>query len=542
MNKIKILSIFYLTRIFGGKNKIRKKWTTLEHNGVLFPPNYTFQNIKLIYDNKEISLPPLAEEYALLYSKYIDSEYIKYSQFNKNFWKDWKKTLTPSLNIVTLDKCDFSNFVLFIKKSKEKEKNMSSEIKEKNKELKLLEEEKYKYATIDGVQQPIGNFKIEPPGIFIGRGKHPKIGRIKKRILPEDITLNIGKNAKIPNPPNGHKWGKIIHNQEVEWLASWKDNISDKVKYVWLASTSDLKMKNDQDKFDIARKLKNKIKKIREDNNKNLSSDDIKIKQLATALYFIDKLALRVGNEKNDDEADTVGVTSLRVEHIKLNDNNNIKLDFLGKDSIRYTKELEVDPPVYSNLVEFTKNKNKDDDLFDKINSNLLNKYLQNYMKELTAKVFRTFNASLLFQEELESIIKKYKDYNKPDKINILLDLFNQANAKVACLCNHQKNVSKNYNESIDKINEKIKELTKKKKDSKNTTKIKLMIDKLKRKKLVKKELKNLAIGTSKTSYIDPRITIAFMKTFDLPVNKIFSKILIDKFKWAFDVDQNWRF
>ncbi len=37
----------------------------------------------------------------------------------------------------------------------------------------------------------------------------------------------------------------------------------------------------------------------------------------AVAMYFIDKLALRAGNEKDSDEtADTVGCCSLRVEHI----------------------------------------------------------------------------------------------------------------------------------------------------------------------------------------------------------------------------------
>ena len=120
--------------------------------------------------------------------------------------------------------------------------------------------------------------------------------------------------------------------------------------------------------------------------------------------------------------------------------------------------------------------------------------------------------------------------------------MFNQANAKVANLCNHQKNISKNYHDSINKINDKIKELKKKKETKKDTTKINMMIEKFKRKKIVKKELKNLAIGTSKTSYIDPRITISFMKTFDLPINKIFSKILIEKFKWAFDVEKDWKF
>ena len=53
------------------------------------------------------------------------------------------------------------------------------------------------------------------------------------------------------------------------------------------------------------------------------------------------QLALRVGNEKDEDEADTVGCCSLRIEHIKLFDKidgigeNVVEFDFLGKDSIR---------------------------------------------------------------------------------------------------------------------------------------------------------------------------------------------------------------
>ena len=50
-------------------------------------------------------------------------------------------------------------------------------------------------------------------------------------------------------------------------------------------------------------------------------------------MYLIDKLALRVGNEKNtDEEADTVGCCSLRVEHVKLDaGENQLHLNFLGK-------------------------------------------------------------------------------------------------------------------------------------------------------------------------------------------------------------------
>ena len=55
-------------------------------------------------------------------------------------------------------------------------------------------------------------------------------------------------------------------------------------------------------------------------------------------------------------------------------------------------------------------------------------------------------------------------------------------------------------------------------------------------------ELKNVSLTTSKTNYIDPRITIAFLKRHNIALEKIFSQTLIDKFFWAMDVDVNWKF
>lgn len=49
-------------------------------------------------------------------------------------------------------------------------------------------------------------------------------------------------------------------------------------------------------------------------------SKEMRVRQRAVALYFIDKLALRAGNEKDEDQADTVGCCSLRVEHITLHE------------------------------------------------------------------------------------------------------------------------------------------------------------------------------------------------------------------------------
>ncbi len=39
----------------------------------------------------------------------------------------------------------------------------------------------------------LGNFRVEPPGLFRGRGDHPRMGKLKARIYPRDITINIGE-------------------------------------------------------------------------------------------------------------------------------------------------------------------------------------------------------------------------------------------------------------------------------------------------------------------------------------------------------------
>ncbi len=88
-------------------------------------------------------------------------------------------------------------------------------------------------------------------------------------------------------------------------------------------------------------------------------------------LYW--QLALRAGNEKDEETADTVGCCSLRVEHIKLHEEMDdkehvVEFDFLGKDSIRYYNKVSVEKKVFKNLQLFMNNKNGEDDLFDRLN------------------------------------------------------------------------------------------------------------------------------------------------------------------------------
>ena len=561
---------YLLYNQFGGRKNDESKWDTFTHNGVLFPEPYIPHHIPLIYGGKKIELKPDSEEYATIYAKFIDTEYVKNKIFNKNFFNDWVKILKSDghVEIKQFDLCDFNLILKHILEHREAKKQLSKEEKLKEKEKRDKFEDKFKVAWVNGKEQATGNFRIEPPGIFLGRGCHPKAGKIKKRVYPEDITINIDSKSPIPPMPkfySNHKWNKIIHDNTLEWLASWKDDITGKVKYVWLGAKSDFKAKSDENKFDTARKLAKNIIEIRRTNENNIISNDVddKTKQLASALYLIDNLALRVGNEKGDDEADTVGVCSLRVEHIKLLNDNKISLDFLGKDSVRYTNTVKIDPEVYGVILKFTKNKSKSDDLFDLINPQMLNQYLGSMMEGLTAKVFRTYNASKLFQQELNEINNKIDKINHDDssKINLILDMYNKANVKVAILCNHQKNISKSFNEQIDKVNDRLKELKDKKKElesekesidktdkerikkqNEKIHKIKQKILETENKKDLRMEMKNLSLTTSKTNYIDPRITIAFFRKHKLPLEKIFSQTLRDKFFWAMDIPDKWTF
>ena len=537
---------FYL---FGGGNNIQ--WTVLRHNGPLFPPEYIKHNIPVIINNEKIILPIQAEEYATMYAKYLDSKYIQNHNFKKNFWKDFKPTL-ENINVNFIDQIDFSLIKKYLDDNKLKKTLLTKEDKLKIKEHNLKIEEPYMYCIIDGNQQKVGNYKIEPPGIFIGRGSHPKIGRIKKRIYSEDIILNLDKEAPIPKLLNGHKWGSIIHDQSVIWLATWKDNITNKNKYIFTSFESFFKSKSDEEKFDLARKLKRKINTIREEYEKDLSSSDIKKRQLATALYFIDNFALRVGGKKDSkEEADTVGVTSLRVEHISLLEDNIIKMDFLGKDSIRYCKKVNVHVNIYENLKLFIKDKSKKYDLFDLISSNSLNEYLNSFMEGLTSKVWRTYNASFIFQKELDKLISSKKldmFTEKEERLNYLISLFNQANTEVALLCNHQKATNTNLDNVLTIIDNKLKQLKNKKKiylEKGNKDKI-ISISKkiqlIKIKKESKLKMKNVSLGTSKQNYIDPRIIFAFIKKYEIPPERIFTESLIKRFEWASIVDKDFRF
>ena len=57
-----------------------------------------------------------------------------------------------------------------------------------------------------------------------------------------------------------------------------------------------------------------------------------------------------------------------------------------------------------------------------------------------------------------------------------------------------------------------------------------------------KDDNKEVSLGTSKINYMDPRISVAWCKRNEVPIEKIFSKTLRDKFNWAMAVPPTWEF
>uniref|UniRef100_A0A8C1XR87 DNA topoisomerase I n=1 Tax=Cyprinus carpio TaxID=7962 RepID=A0A8C1XR87_CYPCA len=546
------------------------KWKFLEHKGPYFPPGYQPlpDDVKFYYNGKPVKLSLPAEEVALFFAQMVDHEYTTKEVFRNNFFKDWRKemTLEERQLIMDLNKCDFGELHAMHIKKVEARKNLSKEEKLVNKEANQKIVDEYGYCVLDHHRERIGNFKIEPPGLFRGRGDHPKQGMLKKRIQPEDVIINCSKGSRIPEPPAGHRWKEVRHDNTVTWLASWTENVQGSCKYVMLNANSKLKGEKDWEKYEVARKLKTCVDAIRAQYQEDLKSKQMGTRQRAVALYFIDKLALRAGNEKEEGEtADTVGCCSLRVEHITLHDTLDgqkcvVEFDFLGKDCIRYYNKVPVTKRVFKNLKLFMENKQEGDDLFDRLNTQTLNKHLSSLMPGLTAKVFRTYNASITLQQQLKEL------GNMKENVAEKLLSYNRANRAVAILCNHQRAPPKTFEQSMANLQAKIdsrkeqldlakKELKQAKKEAKGSSDNKLLIVVEKKKKAVQRceeqllkmevqatdreENKQIALSTSKLNYLDPRISVAWCKNMEVPLDKIYNKTLRDKFAWAIDMTEH---
>ena len=549
------------------------KWKTLQHNGILFPPAFESQGIKIKIKGQPVELSLLQEEMIYQWAKKKDTPYAQDKVFQKNFTADFAKTLNSEFKNLSYQDIDFSHAFKIVDKEKDLKEMMSKEEKKKlatrRKQLREELKEKYGKAIIDGAEVEVANYMAEPPGIFIGRGEHPMRGKWKPRVIPKDIILNLGKEAKAPNG----NWGKIVHDKDSMWLASWTDELTKKRKYVWLSDSSGIKQERDKAKYDKAKNLAKEIDKIKNRIVKDMQSRTPKLKRIATACYLIYRTSMRVGDEKDPEEADTVGATTLRKEHIKLT-GKTIEFDFLGKDSVRWQETIPAeghDKQFHDNLKDLVEKKKPSDEIFHDITSRHVNEYYSSIVKGLTAKVFRTYLSSKVVTKHLrEYEISKSK--SPTEKIYYA----KLENLEAAIMCNHKRTIPKNFEESLQKKRDTVKKVektsspektratlkkvensspkTEKQKQArekriktlnsqikKQKQKHKERIEKLKLQIDLSEKTRDYNLGTSLRNYIDPRIFKSWTDEVGAEWEKLYTSALQKKFLWVKSENESWK-
>ena len=154
------------------------------------------------------------------------------------------------------------------------------------------------------------------------------------------------------------------------------------------------------------------------------------------------------------------------------------------------------------------------------------------------------------------------------DKVDDRVQFYNEANREVAILCNHQRTVPKNFDVQLDKLREQYNKVMEQKDDMneylkalkkgkkypkanadgkypKTIEQTEKTIEKYNKKlndignKLKSKEsTREVALGTSKINYMDPRISVSWCKDKEVPIERIFPKTLRSKFLWAMQIEQ----
>jgi DNA topoisomerase-1 len=495
----------------------------LIHSGVLIPKRYEAKGFHITIKGDKKALTPHQEEMAVAWVKKLGTDYVKDPVFRKNFFHDFSDALGMSDKTLSPEDFGFSEIITIVERERQIKANLSKEEKKRQaqerKAIREANKEKFGFAIIDSIRTEVGNYTVEPPSIFMGRGKHPLRGRWKPYVSENDIILNLPPDAPRPSG----NWKEIVWQPDSMWIAKWDDKLGGKEKYIWLSDSSYVKQEKDIEKFDKSRELANKINELRTHISNNLLSKDVKRRKVATVSYLIDALKLRVGDEKDPDEADTVGATTLRPSHVRINSGGTVIFDFLGKDSVRWRKEVVLPAEVVKNVESFKSEAQLT--IFEGIRSEHVNSFLSEVMQGLTAKVFRTYHASEVVKNFLEKA-----NVSASAPLLVKKHVATMANLEAAIVCNHKRKPPKNWKESLTK---KIERLNALRKSPKKTKSFKERVQALRLKIKEVTATRDYNLRTSLKSYIDPSIYYSWGKSIEFDWKLYYPKTLQSKFSWV---------
>jgi len=528
---------------------------SLKHNGI-YVPEYDFKGFSVKIQGQTIPLKTKSEQMAIAWIRKRQSAASSPDKvFMKNFMREFLEQLRDenrslrfleafaagylqkiddyagndignSDSVIHKD-VDFSEIADFLKQEKQNKENMpKDEKKQKAAERKAAREKlkaHYGFAEVDGQKLEIANWTAEPSCLFAGRGDHPQRGRWKEGPSKEDIILNLS-----PDAPKPEGW-KIVWEPDKMYVAKWADKLTGKIKYVWFSDSAFIKQNREKEKFKKAEELGKHIAAIEQHIIKNLDAEDEMKRKVATVCWLILKPNMRVGDEKDPDEADTVGAITLRSEHIKI-EGNMLHFDFLGKDCVRWEKSLQAPAAIIRNIRHYAETSREY--LFEGVDSKKVSRFLSQKMPGLTAKVFRTWRCTKTVKEALDK-----SGVTKEDPVYLKKFHAKMANLKVAEVANHKRKIPPKFDERLAKKEAKLKEmdaqLEQKKAEGKKTASLETRIEKTKLDIELTKLTKEYNLGTSLKSYIDPTAYVKWAKSVDFDLEKFYPKALRKKFSWA---------
>jgi DNA topoisomerase-1 len=482
-----------------------------------------------------------AEQMAVAFAKKFGTSYANDQLFVSNFFEDFAKKLgiAGSCKVEDFDWTDITGYLEREKKRKEiltrEEKKRTAD---ERKKIRDALKEKFGYAIVDGKRIVLQNWIVEPPGLFTSKGRNPLRGRWKKEIKREDITLNLSEK------PEGldKGWKEIVWRSSCMWIACWRNPLNSKMKYVWFSPSSSIRQKREIKKWDKAIELKSKIKEVERNIRDSFNQKDENRKKVATVVHLIKESGMRVGDEKIAGEMGTVGCTTLKADNLKI-DGNRVLLDFVGKDYVHWQRELVLPNMIVKNIQRFKNNAGKGL-IFDGMNSQKVAKFLQEVVPDVSAKTFRTMIAGITLKNAIDGT---RQSFNKGEFESTIR--FRYVNLAVAKKLNHKRKLPDKFEEKLKKKEEKMErkkteyigllaKLDKaggkeKEKMEKKIEKIKQSARKTSLEYQLYKDASEWNLSTSLTSYIDPRLVTEYAKKNKVPIERIYSKSLREKFSWA---------
>lgn len=111
--------------------------------------------------------------------------------------------------------------------------------------------------------------------------------------------------------------------------------------------------------------------------------------------------------------------------------------------------------------------------MFNLLSTSTVNARLTSMMPGLTAKVFRTYNASVTLEKQLHAT------YPAGTSVEEMVLQYNDANREVAILCNHQRSLPKNWDQNNAKKRDRLELL------QRQTDELKQMLSDVRKKKAV---------------------------------------------------------